>query len=95
MNVPANTSLAGVLADVDEAARARRACGPNRLTLTLPSRVDLRHAEAGQIEPAAIVEVELLVLVHHRLRVERRAEIEPALRHAADDARLGGQRQVA
>ena len=41
--------------------------GPKRLTLTLPSRVDLRHAEAGQVEPAAVVEVELLVLVDHRL----------------------------
>ena len=50
--------------------------------------------EAGQVEPAAIVEVELLVLVEERLRVDRRAEVQPALRHAADHAGLGGQRQV-
>ena len=39
--------------------------------------VDLGHAEARHVEPAAVVEVELLVLVDHRLGVHRGAEVEP------------------
>jgi hypothetical protein len=42
--------------------------GPNLLTLTLPSRVGLRQAEEGEVEPAAVVEVELVGLVDDRLR---------------------------
>ena len=60
----------------------------------MPEPVYLGHAEAGQIEPAAVVEVELLVLVQQRMRVDRAAEVETALRHAADHAGFGGQRQV-
>ena len=41
---------------------------PKRLTLTLPSASTCGHAEARDVEAAAIVEVELLVLVDHRLR---------------------------
>src|SRR6478736_5514548 len=49
----------------------------------------------GEIETAAIIKVELLVLMQHGLGIERRAEIEPALRHAADNARFGGEREIA
>ncbi len=56
--------------------------------------VGLRHAEEGDIQPAAVVEVELIGLVDHRLGVHRGAEIEAAGRDAADDAGLGGQREV-
>ena len=56
--------------------------------------IGLRHAEAGEIEPAAVIEVELLVLLDDGLRIERRAEVESALRHAADDSGLGGERHV-
>ena len=94
MKVPANTTRRALwLMLMKPPAPARR--GPKRLTLTLPSRIDLRHAEARHVEPAAVVEVELLVLVDDRLGVDRGAEVETALRQAADDAGLGGQRHVA
>ena len=67
--------------------------GPNLLTLRLPSRVGLRQAEERDVEPAAVVEVELVGLVDDRLGVDRRAEVEAAGRNAADHAGLGGQRQ--
>src|SRR5260370_1172436 len=56
--------------------------------------VRLRHAEAGEAETAAIVKVELLILLDHSVGVERSAEIEPSLRNAADDPRFGRQRHV-
>ena len=52
--------------------------------------VALGHAEDGEVEAAAVVEVELLVLVDHRVGVDRRAEVEARGRHAADHAGLGG-----
>jgi hypothetical protein len=85
--------LLGVLADVDEAARARQP-GPELADVDVPLAVGLRHAEEGRVEAAAVVEVELRGLVHQRLDVARRAEVEPAGRQPADGARLGGQRQV-
>ena len=68
---------------------------PNRLTLTLPSASHSRHAEDGEVEAAAVVEVELLVLVDHRVGVDGRAEVEARGRNPADHAGLGGQRDVA
>ena len=83
--------LAGVLRDVDEAARAREpAAEAADIDVAVP--VGLREAEAGEVEAAAVVEVELLVLVDDRVGVDRRPEVEPALRQAADDAGLGGER---
>ena len=67
--------------------------GPNLLTLRLPCAVGLRQAEEGDVEPAAVVEVELVRLVDDRLGVHRGAEVEAAGRDAADDAGLGGQRE--
>ena len=43
---------------------------------------------------AAVVEVELLVLGDDRARVDGGAEVEPALRQAADDPGLGGERDL-
>ena len=90
VKVPAKTSLRAfwlMLMKPPAPASLR----PKRLTLTLPCRVRLRQPEAGEVEPAAVVEVELLVLVDDGAGVERRAEVEPALRQAADDARLRRQ----
>ena len=42
---------------------------PKRLTLTLPSRVDLGEGQEREIEPAAVVEVELRRLLDHRREV--------------------------
>ena len=68
MNVPANRiRRAFWLMLMKPPAPASR--GPKRLTLTLPSRVDLRHAQAREVEAAAVVEIELLVLVQHAPRV--------------------------
>ena len=93
VKVPAKTSaLAFWVMLMKPPAPANRP--PNRLTLTLPCVVGLRHAEAGEVKPAAVVEVELLVLGDDGARVDGRAEIEPALRQAADDPGLGGERHL-
>ena len=84
---------AGTLADVDEPAGAREP-RTEAAHVDVAVGVDLRHAEARHVEAAAVVEVELLVLVDHGIGVDRRAEIQAALRQAADDAGLGGQRHV-
>ena len=85
--------LARVLADVDKAAGAGQPAA-EAADVDIALGVRLRHAEAGHVQAAAVVEIELLVLLDHRVRIQRRAEIEPCLRHAADHAGLGGERQV-
>ena len=67
---------------------------PKRLTLTCSLGVHLRHAQAGHVEAAAVIEVELLVLVNDGIGIDRRAEIEPTLRQPADHPRLRRQRDV-
>ena len=67
MKVPAKTTSRAVwLMLMKPPAPASR--GPNLLTLRLPSRVGLRQAEHGQVEAAAVVEVELARLVDDGLR---------------------------
>ena len=83
--------LLGVLADVDEAAGAGE-LRPELADVEIAVAVGLGEAEEGHVEPAAVVEVELVGLVDHRLGVGRRAEVDAARRHAADHAGLGGQR---
>src|SRR5262249_2225032 len=83
--------LLRVLADVDEAARAREARAELR-DVEVALAVGLRESEERDVEPASVVEVELIRLVDDRLRVRRRAEVEAARGDAADDARLGRQR---
>ena len=78
MKPPAPASSRPEAADIDVALSAST-CG---------------HAETRHVEPAAVVEIELLVLLDDRVGVDCGAEIEPALRHAADHARLGRQRHV-
>ena len=53
--------------------------------------VGLGQTEKGEIEAAAVVEVELIGLVDDGLGIDRRAEIQTAGRHAADHAGLGRQ----
>ena len=65
--------------------------GPNFETLSEPL-VGLREAEKREVETAAVVEVELVRLVDHRLRIGRRAKIHPARGYAADHAGLRGER---
>src|SRR5262249_19599757 len=90
---PREQKLLRVLRDVDEAAGAREpASEPADIDVSIGVR--LRHAQACEIEPAAIVKVELLILLDDGLRLERRSEIEPALRYAADDSGLCRQRPI-
>ena len=81
------------LADVDEAAGARQP-RTEAAYVDVAVGVHLRHAEARHIEAAAIVEIELLILMDHGIRVDRGAEIQAALRQAADHAGLGGEGHV-
>src|SRR5215217_7849759 len=38
--------------------------------------IDLREAEASKIEAAAVIEIELLILLNHGFRIEHCAEIQ-------------------
>ena len=60
-----------VLADVDEPARTGEAPG-ELADVDVALGVDLGHAQERLVEPAAVVEVELVRLVDDRLRVGRR-----------------------
>jgi hypothetical protein len=96
---PARSERAGehqparVLADVDEPARAGQTRA-EAADVHVAQPVHLGHSQAGQVEPATVVKVELLVLVQERLRVDRSAEVEAALRHAPDHAGFGRERHV-
>ena len=79
LNVPTNMTSLCVLADVDEAAGAGEAWGPNLLTFRLPSRVDLSKAEEGHVKSATIVKVELIGLIDDRLGVRGSAKIQARL----------------
>ena len=46
--------------------------------------IGLREAEERDVEPAAVVEVELVGLVDDGLRVDRRAEVEAAQKECGD-----------
>ena len=80
-----------VLRDIDEAARARQ-LRAEAADIDIARRIAFGHTEHGQVQPAAIVEIELLVLIDDGFDIRRRAEIQAAGRHAADDAGFGGQR---
>jgi len=82
--------LARVLADVDEPSRAGQ-LGAETADVHVALRIRLGHAEYRDVQPAAVVEVELLVLVDDSLGVHRRAEIEACHRDAADHAGFGNQ----
>jgi hypothetical protein len=81
----------GVLADVDEAARAGQARA-ELADVDIAFGVRLRQAQEGHVQAATIVEIELVGLVDDGLRVDRRAEVQPAGRNATHHAGLGGER---
>src|ERR1700752_3135849 len=80
--------LLGVLTDIDEAAGSREARA-ELAHVQIALLVRLGEAEECGIGPAAVIEVELIGLIDDGLRIDGGSEIEPARRHAADDARLG------
>jgi hypothetical protein len=90
VNVPAKISLARILGDVDKPAGAGETA-VEQADIDVAAAIDLGHAEAGQIQAAAVVKIEHLVLVDDGFGIDRRAEIEAALRNPADDAGLGRQ----
>ena len=53
----------------------------------------MRQAQECEVESSTVIEIELIRLVDHRLRIDRRAEVHPAGRNAADHAWLGSQRK--
>src|SRR5438132_1577773 len=59
--------------------------------MSLSMSIGLGEAEKRDVEPTAVVEIELIGLIDHRLGVDSGAEIEPAGRNATDDARLRRQ----
>ncbi|AQH05903.1 hypothetical protein A9R05_43690 (plasmid) [Burkholderia sp. KK1] len=84
---------AGILDDIDEAARASQASAKSA-DIDIPSPIDLGHAKACEIRAAAVIEIEPLVPVQERLCIDARTEVQSALRHPADHSRLGGQREM-
>ena len=62
-----------------------------RLMLTLPVGIDLDERQEREVEPAAVVEVELVGLIDHGVVVLRGAGIRPGQRRAADEALLVGE----
>ena len=79
---------ARILRDVDEAAAAVQLAA-ELAGVDVALLVHLGDAEAGEVEPAAVVEIEHLVLVDDRVGVGRRAEVRSARQHAADGAGFG------
>ena len=57
-------------------------------------QVALGHAEAGHVETAAVIEVELLVLLDDRVGVGRGPEARTGREHAADRPGFRRQRDV-
>ena len=80
-------------ADVREAARAADPALEG-VDVDVALGVDLGEREARDVEPAAVVEVEHVRLVDHRLVVEAGAALVAGHRHAAEDALLDGQHQL-
>ena len=80
----------GVLADVDEAARAGQA-GAEFADIKVALPVGLGQTQKGDVQAAAVIEIKLRGLVDHRLGVDGRTEIESAGRKPPDDAGLGRQ----
>ena len=91
--MPLKTTLLGVLADIDEAADTDDLVAkPGKLTL--PAWIDLGERQKGDVEAAAIVEIELVGRVDQRIVVLRGAGIWTGQRRAADEALLVGQDDI-
>src|SRR5947209_2136279 len=83
--------LLGVLADVDESARASEAW-PELAHVQIACLISLGEPEKRGVKSAAIIEIELIRLVDDRLRIAGRAEIQTASGDAPDYPRLCGER---
>ena len=83
----------GILGDVDEAARSGNPRTKFRY-VDIADFVQFRHAEAGQVQTAAVIEIELAGVIDDRQRVDRATEPQSAAGNAADQARLDGCGQL-
>ena len=90
---PDEVDLAGPGADVREAARSADPALEG-VDVDVALGVHLGEREAGDVEPAAVVEVEHVRLVDHRLVVEPGAALVAGDRHAAEDPLLDGQHEL-
>ena len=84
-------NLLRVLADVDEAARPGQ-LAPEPADVHVSFAVGLREPQEREVQAPAVVQVELVRLIDHRLRVGGRAEIQSSGGNSADHSRLGRQR---
>ena len=84
---------AGPGADVREAARAAHPALEG-VDVDVALGVHLGERQAGDVEPAAVVEVEHRRLVDHRLVVEPGAALVAGDRHATEDPLLDGEDQL-
>ena len=82
-----------VLRNVDEAPRASELT-TEAADIHVARRVDLGKSKTSEIEAAAVIKVELLVLLNDGFGIERGSEVEPALRKASYDSGFGRERQV-
>ena len=79
--------------DVREAARAADAA-LERVDVDVALGIDLRERQAGDIEPTAVVEIEHVGLVDHRLVVEPGPALVAGDRYTAEDALLDGKHEL-
>src|SRR5271156_2998817 len=83
----------GVLTDIDKAAGSDNFAA-EAADIDIAALVDFGKREEGEIEPTAVVEIELVGLVDHRLIVSARAGLIAGCRHTADQALLVGEHDV-
>ena len=90
---PAEIDPLGVLRDVDEPAAARQPAAELRDVHVAP-RVALRKTDERLVQPAAVVKIEDGAHRHHARGVQAHAEIQAALRAAAEQPVLHGEREA-
>ena len=81
----AKNQPAGILADVHKPAHSGDTPGEGR-DIHMAATVYLRRPQRREIEPLAIIEIELRRLIDNRMGVQRGTKRETARRHAADGA---------
>ena len=77
----------GILRDVDKAAWSGNPRTKFR-HVDVADFIEFRHAQAGQVQAAAVIEVELAGVIDDRQRVDRATEPQAAAGNAADQAGL-------
>src|SRR5262249_58863703 len=89
----AEHDFAGVLTDVKEAADADDLAA-EAADIDVAPRIDFSEGQKGNVQPAAIVEIELVGLIDDGVVVLGRAGIDARERRAADEALLVRQHDL-